>query len=153
MAKVVSLNISEKKGVVKVPVDSVEIKIDHGIVGDAHAANWHRQISLLAKESIDKMINKGFDHLKFGDFAENITTEGIEVFTLPVGTRLSIGECEVEVTQIGKKCHGGCEIKKTTGDCVMPREGIFVKVIKEGIIKINDSIEVIENKNGIKVIG
>lgn len=153
MAKVVSLNISTKKGVVKVPVESVEIKIDHGIVGDAHAANWHRQISMLAKESIDKMINKGFDHLKFGDFAENITTEGIEVFTLPVGTRLLIGECEVEVTQIGKKCHGGCEIKKTTGDCVMPREGIFVKVIKEGIITVNDSIEVLENANGVKVIG
>lgn len=153
MSKVVSLNISEKKGVVKVPVDSVEIKIDYGIVGDAHAANWHRQISLLAKESIDKMINKGFDHLKFGDFAENITTEGIEVFTLPIGTRLAIGECEVEVTQIGKKCHGGCEIKKTTGDCVMPREGIFVKVIKGGTIKVNDSIEIIENTNTIKVIG
>lgn len=142
MAKVVSLNISEKKGVVKVPVDKVEIKVDHGIVGDAHAGNWHRQISLLAKESIDKMINKGFDHLKFGDFAENITTEGIEVHTLLVGTRLKIGECEVEVTQIGKKCHSGCEIKKVTGDCVMPREGIFVKVIKEGIINVNDEVVV-----------
>lgn len=142
MAKVASLNISEKKGVVKVPVDRVEIKIDHGIVGDAHAGNWHRQISLLAKESIDKMINKGFDHLKFGDFAENITTEGIEVHTLLVGTRLKIGECEVEVTQIGKKCHSGCEIKKITGDCVMPREGIFVKVIKEGIINVNDEVVV-----------
>lgn len=143
MARIVSLNISEKKGVVKVPVDSAVIKIDHGIVGDAHAGNWHRQISMLAKESIDKMISKGFDHLKFGDFAENITTEGIEVFTLPVGTRLRVGECEVEVTQIGKKCHSGCEIKKVTGDCVMPREGIFVKVIKEGIINIDDSIEVL----------
>ena len=142
MAKVVSLNVSEKKGVVKVPVDKVEIKVDHGIVGDAHAGNWHRQISLLAKESIDKMINKGFDHLKFGDFAENITTEGIEVHTLLVGTRLKIGECEVEVTQIGKKCHSGCEIKKVTGDCVMPREGIFVKVIKEGIINVNDEVVV-----------
>lgn len=143
MARVVSINISEKKGVIKVPVNKAQIKIDHGIVGDAHAGNWHRQISMLAEESIDKMKNKGFDHLKFGDFAENITTQGIEVYTLPVGTRLKIGDCEVEVTQIGKKCHGGCEIKKITGDCVMPREGIFVKVIKEGIIQVNDNIAIL----------
>ncbi|QJA08766.1 MOSC domain-containing protein [Romboutsia sp. CE17] len=143
MAKVVSINISTKKGVVKVPVDKAELKIDHGIVGDAHAGNWHRQISMLAEESIQKMKDKGFDHLKFGDFAENITTEGIEVYTLPVGTKLKIGECEVEVTQIGKKCHQGCAIRQTTGDCVMPREGIFVKVLKEGTININDEIEII----------
>ncbi len=143
MGRVVSINISQKKGVIKVPVNKAEIKIDHGIVGDAHAGNWHRQISMLADESIDKMKNKGFNHLKFGDFAENITTQGIEVHTLPVGTVLKIGDCEVEVTQIGKKCHGGCEIKKLTGDCVMPREGIFVKVIKEGTIQINDNIEIL----------
>lgn len=144
MAKVVSINISEKKGTIKVPVDKVEIKLNHGIVNDAHAGNWHRQISMLASESIDKMKQKGFNHLKFGDFAENITTQGIEVYLLPVGSKLRIGECEVEVTQIGKKCHSGCEIKKITGDCVMPREGIFVKVIKEGYIKINDNIEVLK---------
>ncbi|MGL5329314.1 MAG: MOSC domain-containing protein [Peptostreptococcaceae bacterium] len=143
MAKIVSINISEKKGTIKVPVDKAEIKIDYGIVNDAHAGNWHRQISMLAQESVDKMKNKGFEHLKFGDFAENITTEGIEVHKLPIGSRLKIGDCEVEVTQIGKKCHGGCQIKKITGDCVMPREGIFVKVIKEGIISVNDNIEVI----------
>jgi len=143
MARVVSINISKKKGVIKVPVNKAEIKIDHGIVGDAHAGNWHRQISMLAEESIDKMKNKGFDHLKFGDFAENITTQGIEVYTLPVGTVLKIGDCEVEVTQIGKECHGGCEVKKITGDCVMPREGIFVKVIKEGTIQVNDNIEIL----------
>lgn len=143
MAKIASINISTEKGKIKIPVDSVELKIDHGIVGDAHAANWHRQVSMLAKESIDKMKAKGFDQLKFGDFAENITTEGIEVFTLPIGTRLKVGECEVEVTQIGKKCHNGCEIKKLTGDCVMPREGIFVKVITEGTIRVNDKIIVL----------
>lgn len=143
MGRVVSINISEKKGVIKVPVNKAEIKIDHGIVGDAHAGNWHRQISMLAEESIDKMKNKGFNHLKFGDFAENITTQGIEVHTLPIGTALKIGDCEVEVTQIGKKCHGGCEIKKLTGDCIMPREGIFVKVIKEGTIQVNDNIEIL----------
>lgn len=144
MAKVVSINISEKKGTIKVPIDKAEIKLNHGIVNDAHAGNWHRQISMLASESIDKMKQKGFNHLKFGDFAENITTQGIEVYLLPVGSKLRIGECEVEVTQIGKKCHSGCEIKKITGDCVMPREGIFVKVIKEGYIKINDNIEVLK---------
>lgn len=144
MAKVVSINISEKKGTIKVPVDKAEIKLNHGIVNDAHAGNWHRQISMLASESIDKMKQKGFNHLKFGDFAENITTQGIEVYLLPIGSKLRIGECEVEVTQIGKKCHYGCEIKKITGDCVMPREGIFVKVIKEGNIKINDNIEVLK---------
>lgn len=143
MAKIASINISTEKGKIKMPVDSAKLKLDHGIVGDAHAANWHRQISMLAKESIDKMIARGFDQLKFGDFAENITTEGIEVFTLPIGTRLKVGECEVEVTQIGKKCHNGCEIKKLTGDCVMPREGIFVKVIKEGTIRVNDEIIVL----------
>lgn len=143
MAKITSINISTKKGVIKEPVNKVELKIDHGIVGDAHAGNWHRQISMLAKESIQKMKDKGFDHLKFGDFAENITTEGIEVFTLPIGTKLKLGECEVEVTQIGKKCHMGCAIRQTTGDCVMPREGIFVKVLKEGTIKVDDIIEVL----------
>ncbi|MFR9069796.1 MAG: MOSC domain-containing protein, partial [Paraclostridium sp.] len=134
MAKIVSINISDRKGVIKTPINKAKLKVDYGIVGDAHAGNWHRQISLLSKESIGKMKSKGFNELKFGDFAENITTEGIDIYKLPVGQRLQIGECEVEVTQIGKKCHGGCEIKKKTGDCVMPREGIFVKVIKEGII-------------------
>ena len=143
MAKIVSINISTKKGIIKEPISKAELKIDHGIVGDAHAGNWHRQISMLAEESIQKMKDKGFNHLKFGDFAENITTEGIEVHTLPVGTKLKIGECEVEVTQIGKKCHNGCAIKQTTGDCVMPREGIFVKVLKEGTIQSNDIIEVL----------
>ena len=143
MCKVVSLNTSKEKGVVKVPVESRDVRIDHGIVGDAHAGNWHRQISLLAKESIDKMIAKGFDHLKFGDFAENITTEGIELFTLPIGTRLKVGECILEVTQIGKKCHSGCQIKTITGDCVMPREGIFAKVIEEGTIFVNDNVTIL----------
>lgn len=144
MAKVVSLNISETKGVIKIPVESVEIKVDHGIIGDAHAGNWHRQISLLANESIDKMIAKGATGLNPGKFAENITTEGIELFTLPVGTVLKIGETVHEVTQIGKECHHGCAIKQQVGDCVMPREGIFTKVIKPGIIKVGDEITIIE---------
>lgn len=142
MAKILSINISKEKGVVKVPVESAELKVDHGIVGDAHAGNWHRQISLLGQESIDKMKQGKFD-LKSGDFAENITTSDIELFTLPIGTRLKMGECEVEVTQIGKKCHSGCAIKQTTGDCIMPREGIFVKVIVPGTINIGDSITIL----------
>jgi len=131
--KMLSLNISEKKGIQKTPVESMELRVDHGIVGDAHAGNWHRQISLLANEDVQTMQGKGID-IGFGDFAENITTEGIELWTLPVGTRLFLGECEVEVTQIGKECHQHCAIFHTVGDCVMPRRGIFVKVLKGGTI-------------------
>jgi MOSC domain-containing protein YiiM len=131
--RILSLNISEKKGIQKHPVDSMELKVDHGIEGDAHAGNWHRQISLLANEDIESMRGKGIE-LKYGDFAENITTEGIDLSSLSVGTRLNLGGCEVEVTQIGKECHHGCAIYKAVGDCVMPRKGIFVKVIRGGII-------------------
>lgn len=143
MAKVVAVNISEKKGVVKKPVESINLIVDHGIEGDAHAGKWHRQVSLLANESIDKMRGKGID-LDYGVFAENITTEGIEVFSLPVGTELQIGEAILEVTQIGKKCHNGCEIRQIVGDCVMPREGIFAKVLKGGQVKANDPISIIK---------
>lgn len=143
MAKVVAVNISEKKGVVKKPVESINLIVDHGIEGDAHAGKWHRQVSLLANESIDKMRDKGID-LDFGVFAENITTEGIEVFLLPVGTEIQIGEAILEVTQIGKKCHHGCEIRQIVGDCVMPREGIFAKVLKGGQVKANDTISIIK---------
>jgi len=108
---------------------------------DAHAGKWHRQVSLLANESIDKMIKKGATGLTPGKFAENITTEGIELYTLAVGTVLKIGETIQEVTQIGKECHTGCAIKAQVGDCVMPREGIFTKIIKGGVVKAGDSIE------------
>lgn len=131
--EIISLNISNRKGIVKTPVDFLELKCDHGIVGDAHAGDWHRQISLLADEDVDLMRDKGVK-LSFGDFAENITTRGIELYTLPVGTRLFLGEAEVEVTQIGKECHNDCAIKAQVGDCIMPRRGIFVKVVKEGRI-------------------
>lgn len=118
--------------------------MDHGIVGDAHAGNWHRQVSLLAAESVEK-VQKALDfQLKSGDFAENILTEGIELFTLPIGTRLRIGQAEGEVTQIGKECHQGCAIRELAGDCVMPREGIFIKVLKEGCVKAGDEIQVIQ---------
>lgn len=139
--KVISVNISEKKGTVKSPVPQIELKKKHGIVGDAHAGNWHRQVSLLAVESLDKMKEK-IPSLKPGDFAENIMTEGISLHTLPIGTVLSIGECELEVTQIGKECHKGCEIRNITGECIMPTEGIFAIVRKEGTIYPGDAIRI-----------
>ena len=144
MAKVVSVNISEKKGTLKKPVPEIELKLRHGIVGDAHAGDWHRQISLLAEESIDTMRALSPIPLDPGVFAENINTEGIDLKHLPVGTRLRIGETEVEVTQIGKECHNDCAIRKAAGDCVMPREGIFVKVLESGEIKTGDDIKITE---------
>jgi MOSC domain-containing protein YiiM len=138
---IVSLNTSEKKGVRKKPVKEVFLKSGYGIEGDAHASSsWHRQVSLLAVESIKKMQNLGLD-VKPGDFAENITTEGIDLPSLPVGTQLTIGEnVRVEVSQIGKECHTRCAIYYQAGDCVMPKEGIFVKVLSGGSIKAGDQI-------------
>ena len=146
MAKVVSCNISEKKGEIKHAVDSVVLIEDFGIEGDAHAEKGSkRQISLLGRESIKKMEDLGVKGLCFGKFAENLTTEGIELYTLPVGTQLKIGETIHEVTQIGKKCHAedGCEVARTVGMCIMPKEGIFTKVIKGGVIKVGDEITVL----------
>lgn len=144
MAKVKAVCISEKKGEQKHPVEEAMLKVDHGIVGDAHAGNWHRQVSLLAAESVEK-VQKALDfELKSGDFAENILTEGIELFTLPIGTKLQVGEAVGEVTQIGKECHQGCAIRELAGDCVMPREGIFMKILKEGKVKAGDEIKVVE---------
>ena len=142
MAKITSINISPKKGTFKQPVKRAELKCDHGIVGDAHAGNWHRQISLLAQESIDKMIALGLPDLTPGKFAENITTDGISLCTLPVGTILRLGSCRVEVTQIGKECHQHCEIYKKVGQCIMPHEGIFVRVLTPGEIAVGDEIEI-----------
>ncbi len=141
--KIISINISHEKGVVKTPVSFAECRCDHGIVGDAHAGRWHRQISLLAQESIDLMTQMGVDGLTPGQFAENLTTEGICLYELPVGTRLQIGETVQEVTQIGKECHKGCAIQQKTGKCIMPTQGIFTKVIQEGTIHVGDSITVI----------
>ncbi len=144
MAKLLSINISDKKGVVKKPVDEALLIEDFGIENDAHAGKWHRQISLLGQESVDTMIAKGLDFLTPGVFAENLLTEGIVLYELPIGTILRIGGTEHEVTQIGKECHTGCEIKQITGDCVMPREGIFTRVLKGGKIKAGDDIEIIK---------
>jgi MOSC domain-containing protein YiiM len=140
-AAVVAVCISEKKGERKTPVASVELREEHGIVGDAHAGDWHRQVSFLAQESIEKMQRMGLD-VNAGDFAENITTSGIELFSLPVGTRLTVGETLLEVTQIGKECHTRCAIFYQAGDCVMPKEGIFARVLKGGTVKPGDVVTI-----------
>ncbi|MCR4435327.1 MAG: MOSC domain-containing protein [Clostridiales bacterium] len=143
MAEVVAVNISEKKGVPKKTIEEGEFIENFGLKGDAHAGAWHRQVSFLGQESIDKMKALGIKGLCTGKFAENITTEGIELYKLAVGTRLKIGDAEFEVTQIGKECHQKCAIYHQVGDCVMPREGIFAKVLKGGIIKKGDPIEIL----------
>lgn len=142
-AKVVSINISDKKGVSKKTVDKAVLRENYGIEGDAHASKkWHRQISLLAMESIKKMRSMGLE-VGPGDFAENITTECINLLSLPVGTKIAIGEdVEAEVSQIGKVCHTRCAIYNQAGGCVMPKEGIFVKVLKGGLVKKGDKIRV-----------
>lgn len=143
MAKVRAVCISERKGTTKHPVEQIEIKKEHGIVGDAHAGNWHRQVSLLADESVETMRVK-FPDIPIGAFAENILTEGIELKTLPIGTKLKVGPALLEITQIGKECHADCAIRKQVGDCVMPREGIFSIVLEEGIIRPGDEISIVD---------
>src|SRR5690242_18363572 len=140
--KVLAVNISVNKGERKTPVPSVTLREGHGIEGDAHAGDWHRQVSLLAMESIDKMKALGLD-VNEGDFAENVTTQGVDLVSLPIGTRMIIGETLLEVTQIGKECHTRCAIFYQAGDCVMPKEGIFAKVITGGVIRPGDEIEVL----------
>jgi MOSC domain-containing protein YiiM len=142
MASVVAVCISEKKGEQKHEVPEIALKKEHGIIGDAHAGNWHRQISLLADESVDK-VRAALPEIAHGAFAENILTEGITLYTLPVGTKLRVGETLLEVTQIGKECHYGCAIRQLTGDCVMPREGIFAIVLEEGTVRAGDTVEVV----------
>ena len=142
MASVTAVCISEKKGTKKSEVPVIEIKKGEGVVGDAHGDDPKRRISLLGVESVSK--NKSImPDLKPGDYAENIQTEGLTLYELPIGTRLRIGGTVLEVTQIGKECHQGCEIKKLTGDCVMPREGIFAEVVEEGRIKPGDEVSVL----------
>ena len=144
MAQVTAVNISERKGVRKHEVPYIDLKLRPGIVGDAHAGDWHRQISLLADESVDTMRKACPIPLDAGIFAENINTRGIALKTLPVGTHLRVGETELAVTQIGKQCHNDCAIKKATGKCVMPTEGIFAVVVKEGRVRAGDTIEVLK---------
>lgn len=140
MASVIAINISEKKGVPKRTIETGEFIEDFGLKGDAHAGNWHRQVSFLGQESIDKMKAVGIKGLCTGKFAENITTEGIVLYALSVGARFKIGDVVFEVTQIGKECHQKCAIFHQVGECIMPKEGIFARVIIGGIIKAGDEI-------------
>ncbi|MCL2628489.1 MAG: MOSC domain-containing protein [Oscillospiraceae bacterium] len=134
--------LSEKKGTVKTSVPQICVKENYGVKGDAHAGDEIKQVSLLADESVEKLRDK-IPNITFGAFAENILTSGISLFTLPIGTKLCIGEAVLEIKQIGKECnHGACNIKQQTGDCCMPREGIFTKVLKSGVIKPGDVITV-----------
>ena len=150
MAKIIAVSVSKDKGTKKINVPSVELKEDFGIVTDAHAGAKNRQVSLLAEESIEKMREKGLK-VKAGDFAENITTQGIDLISLKLGTKLKIANnVLLEISQIGKTCHTRCAIYYQAGDCVMPKEGIFAKVINGGIIKAQDNIEVIEDAKRTK---
>ncbi|MGA7836991.1 MAG: MOSC domain-containing protein, partial [Ignavibacteriaceae bacterium] len=141
IGKVLAISISKKKGIPKTNIDTANLIENHGIEGDVHAGNWHRQVSFLAIESINKMREAGIPKLRPGAFAENITTEFLILPEIEIGTKIKIGdEALLEITQIGKECHSKCAIFVKIGDCVMPREGIFAKVIKSGSIKSDDEI-------------
>ncbi len=144
IGRVVAVSVSDRKGVKKANVETARLLEDHGLENDAHAGRWHRQVSLLAMESIEKIRNKGLE-VSPGDFAENITTEGILLWELPIGKHLKLGkDALAEVTQIGKECHSRCAIYHQVGDCVMPREGIFVRILRGGVIEPGDTIELAE---------
>ena len=145
MAKVISVNISKEKHVPKKSIEKGMFKVEHGLVGDAHAGPGIRQVSLLAQESYDEFekLNLKKVCLKKGIFAENLTTEGIILYKLKIGTKLKINNVVLEISKIGKECHAECTIAKTVGACIMPKQGVFAKVIKDGEIKVGDEIEVI----------
>ena len=148
--KIVAISISRKKGVKKMNVSATELLEGLGLKGDAHAEGGIRQVSLLAQESIDKMRKKGLD-VKPGDFAENITTQGIDLLKLPVGTQIKIGDTSLlEISQHGKTCHSRCAIYYSAGDCVMPTEGVFARVLKDGKIAEGNLIEIVEDNKGRK---
>ncbi|MCG8538571.1 MAG: MOSC domain-containing protein [Clostridia bacterium] len=144
MAKVIAVNISEKKGVPKRSIPEGNFIVDYGLEGDAHGGKWHRQVSLLGVESINKMKELGVEGLCTGRFAENLTTEGIKLWEYPVGTKLQIGNTLHEVTQIGKECHTKCAIFQQVGNCIMPTEGIFTRVVRGGKVKVGDEISIVK---------
>lgn len=143
MAHVVAINRSIRKGVPKETIPEGHFIVDFGLEGDAHAGKWHRQVSLLGIESIRKMEQLGIEGLCTGKFAENITTEGLVLYELPIGSQFRVGPCLFEVTQIGKECHQHCAIYHQVGDCVMPKEGIFARVLQGGLIRSGDPIVVL----------
>jgi molybdopterin adenylyltransferase len=141
--RILSVNISEKKGTKKMNIGACRLVKGWGMAEDGHAGNWHRQVSLLSRKSIEKIREKGLP-VSYGDFAENLSIEGIDLHLLPVGTKLSIGEqVLLRITQIGKECHERCNIFYQVGDCVMPREGVFAEVLKEGEVKVGDAIKTV----------
>lgn len=141
--RVVAVCISDRTGIPKRPIEEGVLRENWGLEGDAHAGEWHRQVSLLAMESIAKMQAAGLK-VKPGSFAENITTEGLVLYELPIGTRMRIGTALAEVTQIGKECHERCAIYRLAGDCVMPREGIFVRILQSGTVRPGSPIEILD---------
>jgi len=141
---VIALSVSKSKGEKKNNIDSGRFIVNHGLEGDAHAADWHRQVSLLDVQSIAKIQAAGMD-VAPGDFAENVTTSGLRLWELPIGTRLHLGDTvRLAVTQIGKTCHHRCQIFQQVGDCVMPREGIFAEVLQGGMVRVGDAIVVFD---------
>ena len=143
MKRIVSIAVSDRKGTRKTMVEAAEVVEDHGLLGDAHAGPWHRQVSFLANEQIRQARERGLD-VDFGDFAENLATEGVDWKEMPVGSRVKLGgRVIVEITQIGKECHRKCAIYYQAGDCIMPREGVFGKVIRGGTIRCGDEIEIL----------
>ena len=143
MGRITAICVSERKGTQKHYVEQAELRVDHGIVGDAHAGNWHRQVSLLNKEKIDDVRARGAK-VNDGAFGENIIVEGIDFKTLPIGTRYRSGDVLLEMTQIGKECHSHCAIYAAVGDCIMPREGVFCKVLQGGTLRVGDYLEITE---------
>lgn len=143
MGRVLSVNLSERKGTVKKPMSVARLVENHGLDGDAHAGDWHRQVSLLAQESVDEMRAECDIELPYGVFGENIDTEGLDLKHIQIGARLRAGDCVLEITQIGKECHSDCEIRKRVGKCVMPTDGVFARVIKGGELRAGDDIKLI----------
>lgn len=148
--KVESIALSRKKGTRKTPVDAAEVVVEHGLKGDAHSGSWHRQVSLLAAEEIENARQQGLK-VGFGDFAENIATRGIDWTTLPPGTQVAIGaDVRLQITQIGKKCEKPCAIFFQAGDCIMPRKGVFARVLAGGFITVEDAVSIISTGGGQK---
>lgn len=146
MGKIMAVCISEKRGTQKKNIDKVCLIENFGLEGDAHGGNWHRQVSLLSYEKVRAFEEKGIS-VEDGTFGENLLVEGFDFKTLPVGTRFRCGEALLEMTQIGKECHSHCEIYQAVGDCIMPREGVFARVLHGGVIQIGDELEIVPSSD------
>lgn len=146
MGTVMAVCTSKEKGTLKENVTSADLVKDHGLKGDAHAGNWHRQVSILSYEQIGEFRKRGAE-VEFGAFGENLVVSGYDFKTMPLGTKFTCGDVVMELTQVGKKCHHGCAIFQQMGDCIMPREGVFCRVLSGGVIKVGDTFKIV-NENG-----